>query len=181
MSIGQIVALALAVLLVFWMVGAYNRLVSLRSAIGAAWVVLDESLTRRGEATAQLVQALRTALANEHAALDTLLAAHLQLQTAAGVQRARPVLAASSAAVAAAETGFAAASGRVLALVEHQAELRADTAIAPQVQAMADCDVRLVFERQRFNEAVLAYNEAARQFPTRLLARLFGFGTAGRL
>jgi hypothetical protein len=32
-----------------------------------------------------------------------------------------------------------------------------------------------------YNEATQAYNDAVRLFPTRLLARLYGFGTAGRL
>ncbi|MBN8494010.1 MAG: LemA family protein, partial [Burkholderiales bacterium] len=40
---------------------------------------------------------------------------------------------------------------------------------------------RIGFARQLFNDAVHAYNEAVRQFPTRLLTRLFGFGAAGTL
>jgi LemA protein len=49
------------------------------------------------------------------------------------------------------------------------------------VAALQAAGPRLAFTRGRFNEAVQAYNDAARQFPTRLLTRLYGFGTAGRL
>jgi len=52
MSGEQLALLALAVLVASWMVGAYNRLVALRSAIGLAWQHLAEGLQRRAEATA---------------------------------------------------------------------------------------------------------------------------------
>ena len=41
MSTGQILTLALAAVLVFWMLGAYNRLVRLRKAIGVAWAHVE--------------------------------------------------------------------------------------------------------------------------------------------
>ena len=46
---------------------------------------------------------------------------------------------------------------------------------------LEELEPRLGFARQLFNDAAQAYNDAARQFPTRLLTHLFGFGTAGRL
>ena len=49
------------------------------------------------------------------------------------------------------------------------------------VAALRDATQRMVFARQLFNDAVGSYNAAARQFPTRLLSALFGFGAAGML
>ena len=43
---------------------------------------------------------------------------------------------------------------------------------------LATSDTALAFARGEFNAAVAAYNEAVRQFPTALLARLFSFRTA---
>ena len=45
-------------------------------------------------------------------------------------------------------------------------------------QRLAASDTALAFARSEFNAAVAAYNEAVRQFPTLLVARLFGFRTA---
>ena len=42
-------------------------------------------------------------------------------------------------------------------------------------------DTALAFARRQFNEAVLAYNRAIRQIPTRLIAAIFGFAPAGTL
>jgi len=177
----QIAVLALAAVLVFWMVGAHNRLVALRNAIGAAWQLVDEVLKRRGEAVRALVEALREPLAGELRALEALAAAEQEVRRAAEALGHRPVMAAPAAALVAAEAKMGAASTRVLSLVALQAELATQPAVAPQRAVLEDSVARLAFARQLFNEATLAYNAAARQFPTRLLTRLYGFGTAGRL
>jgi len=167
---------------VFWMVGAYNRLVALRSAIGSAWAQLDEPLQRRRDALQALVEALRPPLAEDGAALDALQGATLQVQAAAEALRARPVAAPLAAALVTAEEVLSTALARVVALLEHHPQLRDDTPeVAQPLQALKELEPRLAFARQLFNDAAQAYNAAARQFPTRLLTRLYGFGTAGRL
>lgn len=171
----------LAAVLVFWTVGAYNRLVGLRSAILAAWARVDETLRSRGATVAPLVAALREPLVAEQGALDTLLGAHGRAEGAAASLRARPTAAASAAVWAMAETQLASAASRVLALMEQDFELRADTAIVPLVSIWRESEAQLGFARQLFDGAVQEYNEALAQFPTRLLARLFGFKPAGRL
>jgi LemA protein len=46
---------------------------------------------------------------------------------------------------------------------------------------LATIDTTLAFARGQFNESVEVYNHAIRQFPTRLLAGLFGFRAGGTL
>ena len=181
MTDAQIAVLSVTVVLVFWMVGAYNRLVALRNAIGQAWQLVDEVLGKRGEAVLPLVAALRGSLAGEQGALDALLAAQARVRGAAEALRVRPVQEALAAALVAAESAMASASSRVLALLEQQAELRHDPAVAPDAAVLRDSAARLAFARQLFNEAAAVYNAAVDQFPTRLLTSLFGFGSAGRI
>ena len=181
MSAGQWVALALAALVTFGMVGAYNRLVSLRQAIGKAWLLVREVLSIRGEAANALVLALREPLAHEHGALDALLAAEAQLRSAADALGGRPVAGPLCAPLVAAEAVMASACARLLALLDLHADLGADPVVAPHAALLADTQPRLVFARQLFNDAAQAYDAAASQFPTRLLTRLFGFASAGRI
>jgi len=181
MNAGAIAALLVVALLVFWMVGAYNRLVGLRNRIGSAWQQVDEALQRRGAAVAPLVAALREGLVGEGAALDALLGAQAQVAAAADALRPRPMLADTTQALVLAEALMAAASARVLALLDLQTALRGAEAVAQAAQALREAQPRLAFARQLFNDAVQAYNDAARQWPTRWLTRLYGFGTAGRL
>lgn len=181
MSTRQLLLIAAAALLVFWMLGAHNRLVGLRNLIIAAWAQVDEPLQRRAAALGPLVAALRKHLSDEHGALDAVLAAQAQLQSAADALRARPALAPRAAAVMGAEATLQAALARLLALLEQRADLAGADDLVPHVAALRDATQRLAFARQLFNHAVASYNEAARQFPTRLLSSLFGFGAAGTL
>ena len=80
-----------------------------------------------------------------------------------------------------AEARLQAGLSRLLALLEQRSGLAAAEDLAPHVAALHDASQRLAFARQLFNDAVDCYNEAARQFPTRLLSSLFGFGVAGKL
>jgi LemA protein len=181
MSTDQLLLLAGAALLVFWMLGAHNRLVALRNDISAAGAQVDEPLQRRGAALVPLVLALRTHLPDEQSALDTALAAQVQLQSAADALRARPAQAPRAAALAGAEATLHAALSRLLALVEQRGDLAGADDLAAHLAALRDATQRLGFARQMFNDAVRRYNEAAHQFPTRLLSSLFGFGAAGTL
>jgi LemA protein len=177
MNTDQWLLVAGAALLTFWMLGAYNRLVGLRNAIIAAWAQVDEPLQRRSQAILALADGLREPLADEAGALEALRSAQAQLHGAAEALRRRPALAARAQALAAAEAGLAAALARLLALLEQRPGLAA----AEPLAALHDAAQRMGFARQLFNDAVRSYNEAARQFPTRLLTRLFGFGSAGPL
>lgn len=181
MSVGQWASLGVLALLVFWMVGAYNRLVALRNAIADAFVPVDELVQRRAAAALALDGLARPEMASEQAALDAWLAAQTAAREAAQALRARPVLAARAAAFTAAEPPLAAASARVTALLEQHPAVLSQAEVAAQLATLRETETRLAFARQRFNEAAQAYNEAVRLFPTRLLARLYGFGTAGRL
>jgi LemA protein len=180
-STQQIVLVATAALLVFWMLGAHNRLVALRNAIGAAWAQVDEPLQQRAAALTPLASGLRSHLPDEHGTLDAVVVALAQVRAASDALRLRPAAAAPARALAAAESALSAALARLLALLEQRPEIHADGSLAAHLATLRDATQRLAFARQLFNNASGAYNEAARQFPTRVLARLFGFGAAGTL
>lgn len=181
MNAQQLLLLALAAMLVFWMVGAYNRLVALRNAIAEAWAKVDEALRQRQAAAEPLLAALREPLAAEQGALDAWLAASTEAARAAASMGSKPVVQAHAVAWAAAEAAQSAAASRVFALLEQHSELRLQDPVASQALAWRDAMKRLGFARQLFNESAAPYNEAIRTFPTRLLVGLFRFGPAGRI
>jgi LemA protein len=180
-SAGQVATLLGAAVLVFWMVGAYNRLVRLRNGIGTAWAQIDGQLQRRAQALPALLGALHDPMAAERPTLESVDAAQQQVQAAADALRAAPVRADVAAGLAGALAQLDSTLARLLALLDQQPDWREEPAVASGLRELHDVDLRLAFARQLFNEAVQTYNAAARQFPTRLLTRLYGFGTAGRL
>jgi LemA protein len=181
MTTGQLVALALAAVIVFWMVGAYNRLVRLRQAIGAAWGQFDQHLQRRAVALPALLDPLALPLQTERATLEAAAAAEAQVRTAAARMRARPLQPENAAEVAGAVAQLDSALVRLLALLDQHPALREHEPIAAALRDLHDVDQRLAFARQLHNEAAGCYEAAARQWPTALLAYLYGFGPAGRL
>lgn len=181
MSTQQLLLVAGAALVVFWMLGAYNRLVALRQAIGTAWAQAEPVLRARASAVDALVETLRGPLADEAATLEAVRAAQTQLLPLADALQARPTQADRAAALARAEATLAAALTRLLSLIELHPGLRQDAAVAAPLATLDSALPRLAAARQLYNDAVRAFNEAATQFPARLVARLFGLGLAGPL
>lgn len=183
MSSGQLVLLAVAAVIVFWMVGAYNRLVALRTAIGQAWAQLELQLQQRRAALDGMLPALSESFpATDLDAVDALQGALVQVQASADALRSKPVSVDGPATLNAAEQALAAAQARVFALLEYHPELRdASPTVAGARAQLAALEPQVAFARQLYNSAAARYDEAAQQFPTNLLAALYGFKPAGRL
>lgn len=178
----QIVLLAV---LVFWLVGAYNRLARLRIAIVSAWEQIVAALVKRSEAMAAVADAVREPLAAEVATLQALADADTRLRSAAdGVRQSRARIADVSLWVGA-EAALSSPASRLRALIELQPTLLHDSPhhdkLAQALAAWKEAEPRLQFARQGFNDAADRYNRAIHQWPTRLIASPFGFRSAGRI
>ncbi len=179
MSLTLLAALLLAAVLLFWVIGAHNRLVAMRNDIASAWSKVQAALDQRGAAVEPLMAALMEPMAAEQGALHTWAAAHTLARQAAATLAARPVGQAQAQAWVAAEAALAAATSRVLALLGQDANLRGQDSVASPAAQWADGQARLPFARQLFNEAASAYNEALGVFPTRWVARGLGLQAGG--
>lgn len=175
------VGLAVAALLFFWMVGAYNRLVRLRSAIGAAWSQFEAQLQRRAAALPTLLAPLEQTMTAERSAIESVRTAQSAVVQAAEAVRPSPVRADPTAALLVGLAQLDSALARLLSLLEQYPDLRAQPEVAATMTELHDVDLRLAFARQLFNAATEAYNAALDQFPTRLLIGFFRFQPAGRL
>ena len=181
MTSWELVLGAVVAVLVFWGIGAYNRLMRLRNAIGEAYVLLDKHLAERAELCVALLARVRPLLPSEQATFDTLDTAQAEAQAAAQATRLRPYAGDPVAALAVASAVHAAALTRLMSLLEHQTELREHAGIDAMVDDLKLIERQRAFARQVFNMAVAQYNEAAQQFPTRILASLYGFAEARSL
>ncbi len=174
MSAGQIAAAVVGAALLFWAVGAYNRLVRLRATIVRRFAPLESQFRQRNELL--LNEDALAALAHADAArIEALRAACRQVETACDAARLRP-------GVASVITNLRLADE---ILMQARARLPAPQAAAPEPTELdtrlGASDATLAFARREFNEAVGDYNLAVRQFPTLMLVGLFGFRSAGLL
>jgi LemA protein len=165
---------AAAAVLLFWSVGAYNRLVRLRHALTRRFATVDQQC----EARTALLQRLAEVLDAEPeggAAAQTLRAACAQADAARAHARARPAAAGTITSLRLAEDILTEARARIVGAwpaSEPAQALRGD---------LAAVDNTLAFARRQFNEAAAQYNHAVGQFPTWLVAGPFGFRSAGLL
>ena len=179
MSTSLFVFVALLAVLVFWAVGAYNRLVRLRNTIGNAFGQIDVQLKRRYDLIPNLVEAAKKYLQHEQGTLEAVIAARNQARSASDVARSRPANAGAMVSLAAAEQALSSSLGRLFALAEAYPELKADQTIRQLSEELTSTENKVAFARQAYNDTVLDYNNAQGQFPALLIARLFGFASGG--
>ncbi|MBS0507145.1 MAG: LemA family protein [Proteobacteria bacterium] len=174
----------LVALLLFWGVGAYNRLIRLRSAALQAFGALDAHwqrwltlLAEYAQARAGQTEADAPASAATEAASDThaaLGAAAAQFGASLAVARARPLDGGAAAALAAAAQVLDTAWHGMIHDAARASEGVAPPALAPWIHQREQLAVHSGEARRLFNEAVTVYNRAIVQFPANVLAWLFG-------
>lgn len=181
MNTSNLIVLAVAALLLFWAVGAYNRLVRLRNEIGNAFAQIDVQLKRRHDLIPNLVEVARKYMEHERETLERVSAARAQVMAARDLVKARPNQPGPIMSLGMAEGVLASAMGRLQAVMEAYPDLKADERMRDLSEELTHTENKVAFSRQLFNDASLDYNNAAHQFPTNLVARLFGFQTAPML
>ena len=181
MTSTQWISIAVLASLIFWSVGAYNRLVRLKNIIANAFGQIDVQLKRRYELIPNLVEAARKYLSHERETLEAVIAARNQAKSASDVARSRPSNALAVSTLAAAEQALSSSLGQLFALSEAYPELKADQTIRELSEELTSTENKVTFARQAFNDAVLDYNNAQGQFPAVLVARLFSFAPSAML
>ena len=181
MTPNQLISVAVLAVLVFWAVGAYNRLVRLKNIIANAFGQIDVQLKCRYDLVPNLVEAAKKYLSHERETLDAVISARNQAKSASDSVRRRPANAVAVTTLAVAEQAVSSSLGQFFALNEAYPELKADQTIRVLSEELTSTENKITFARQAFNDAVLNYNNAQGQFPALLIARLFSFVPAAML
>ena len=181
MTSTQLISLAIVALLIFWAVGAYNRLVRLRNTIANAFGQIDVQLKRRYDLIPNLVEAAKKYLSHERETLEAVINARNQAKIAGDAVRSRPVSALAVTTLAIAEQALTSSLGSLFALNEAYPELKADQTIRELSEELTSTENKVTFARQAFNDAVLDYNNAQGQFPAVLIAKIFSFAPSAML
>jgi LemA protein len=174
----------IAAVLLFWSVGAYNRLVRLRSDANLAFAAMAGEMTRQAELVHESLPAsmIHTGLTQPGELLDEvtqlwsgLRAAATQLTASLAAMRPRPLEPAAAAALSEARDVLSSAWVRVAQEANDLAGSSIPEALTQEWQQRSG-QSRAACEQ--FNQAVARYNDAIGQFPAAVLASLFGFKPA---
>jgi len=157
----------LAVIIVGWVVVAYNRLVRLRNQVEASWAQIDVQLKRRYDLVPNLVETVRGYAAHERGTLDAVVAARGSAITAAQTP--------GVADRAAAESALTATLGRLFALAEAYPDLKANQNFLALQAELGNTEDKIAYARQFYNSAVQTFNNAVQTLPTNVIAGIGGF------
>ena len=176
-----VVTICAVALLIFWTVGAYNRLIRLKNTIANAFGQIDVQLKRRYDLVPNLVEAAKKYLSHEKETLEAVTAARNQAKSASDAARAKPTSALAVTTLAVAEQALSSSLGQLFALNEAYPDLKGDKTIQALSEELTSTENKVTFARQAFNDAVLDYNNAQGQFPALLIAKLFSFSPSAML
>jgi LemA protein len=151
----------------FYLKGTYNELVTMEEQVNAAWAQVENQLQRRYDLIPNYVETVKGYAAQEREVFIEVAEA-----------RSRAAGAGSKEEAIQANNQLTSALSRLMVVVERYPQLKSNQNFIRLQDELAGTENRIAVERRRYNEAVRAFNTRIRQFPTNLVAGLFGFEKA---
>ena len=153
-----IVVIAVVVLLLFWVMSLYNRLVKLRNNRENAFADIDVQLKQRHDLVPQLVATVKGYASHEKETLDRVIAARNGAVAAKSIDDKIQ-----------AENMLTSALSGLKVTLEAYPDLKANQ------EEISDLENKLASVRRYFNSATRELNNAVETFPSNLIAGMFGF------
>ncbi len=161
-----------------WVMGVYNRLVTLRNRFENAFAQIDVQLKRRHDLIPNLVNIAKGFMEHEKSTLEAVVNARNQAVSATSAAAKNPGDADAINTLAGAESNLNGALGRLLMIAEDYPDLKSNENMLVLQEELTSTENKVAFARQGYNDAVTIYNTAREVFPASMIAGTFGFQNA---
>jgi len=174
MGVTAIIVLVILAILLIYVIGIYNRLITLRNRYKNSFAQIEVQLKRRYDLIPNLVETAKRYLAHERETLVAVVAARNAAAKDLQAAAADPGDAAAMGQLAGAEGALGSALGRLNVVMEAYPDLKASQNMQQLSEELTSTENKVAFARQAFNDAVMAYNTYKQSFPPVLVAGAFG-------
>ena len=145
---------------VFYAVGMYNGLISLKHAVDQAWANIDVLLKQRHDELPKLVESVKGYMTHEREVLQRITDARSTFQRAQTVSEKGQ-----------ADNAVRGALTQLFAVAENYPQLKADAAFRQLQDRISRLEEEIADRREFFNNSVNAFNVRIEQLPDAFLAR----------
>ena len=168
MDMASIIALAVAVLMVFYLINIYNHLVRIKHNVSKAWSNIDVLLKQRHDEIPKLVETCKQYMKFEQETLEKVMRARSQVSEARKNQ--------DIPGLGMAEGALRMGLGQLFALVEDYPDLKANENFQHLQARISSLENTIADRREFYNDSVNINNIGIEQFPDVIVARMVGFG-----
>ena len=164
------IILVVVVVIIAWAIGIYNTLVKMRNRVKEAWSDIDVQLKRRFNLIPNLVETVKGYASHEDKVFKEVTEARTRAMAAEKKGSAKES--------AQAENMLSGALKTLFAVAENYPELKANENFLELQRELSDTEDKIQASRRFYNGNVRDYNTKQEQFPTNMIASMFGFKLA---
>ena len=167
MSTYLIIIIAVAAIIILWIIGVFNSLIRLKNRVREAWSDIDVQLKRRYDLIPNLIEAVKGYMTHEANVFEKVTEA-----------RAKAISATGTAEKAQAENALSGALKTLFAVSENYPQLRASENFSKLQEELSDTENKIQASRRFYNGNARDFNIRQETFPSNIIAALFGFKKA---
>jgi LemA protein len=158
------ILIIVGILIVFWAISVYNKLIALRNRVKDQWAQIDVQLKRRFDLIPNLVETVKGYTKHESETLEAVIKARNTYVSATLPEDQMK-----------ADGELTKAISKLFALTESYPELKANTNFQALQQELTETESKIASARQFYNDTVMVYNNKVAMVPSNIIASLFKF------
>ena len=170
LMLGIVVTVIILLMLLFWIIGAYNRMVDLRNEVENQYQNLETQIGVKDQKIALVEETDLAQLGLESSVYDKIIDARKQFASAKSSGNRADMMAANGL--------LDSVIPQVLAFAEDNPELTSHNVLVAGLEEGVQAIAKMANEVEEYNQAAKNYNTVTEMFPTLLVARMFGFKRA---